>query len=128
MTTHSIWPSAQEFRHSAVFFAGQGVIQNLSPYTEIKTPENVTWGTSTPGAKGLVAKTEAHSSATQSLSMGPVASQLAIKLLGTNEGGFFNANSAHPFEKSHTALQLCPDAVHLSDSGRAVLRVRAHGR
>ncbi|MDP3166788.1 MAG: potassium-transporting ATPase subunit KdpA [Hydrogenophaga sp.] len=61
----------------ALFFAGQGVIQNLAPYTEVKTLEG---------------------GATQTLAMGPVASQLAIKMLGTNGGGFFNANSAHPFE------------------------------
>jgi K+-transporting ATPase ATPase A chain len=61
----------------AVFFAGQGVIQNLASYTDVKTLEG--------GAK-------------QTLAMGPVASQLAIKMLGTNGGGFFNANSAHPFE------------------------------
>jgi K+-transporting ATPase ATPase A chain len=41
---------------------------------------------------------EDKSGRTQSLAMGPVASQLAIKMLGTNGGGFFNANSAHPFE------------------------------
>lgn len=61
----------------AVFFAGQGVIQNLSAYTDVQTLE---------------------SGATQTLAMGPVASQLAIKMVGTNGGGFFNANSAHPFE------------------------------
>ena len=82
----------------AVFFAGQGVIQNLSPYTEVKTLETVTWETSTPDAEGHQTETEARSSATQTLAMGPVASQLAIKMLGTNGGGFFNANSAHPFE------------------------------
>lgn len=87
----------------AVFFAGQGVIQNLSPYTEVKTVETVTWETSTPAAVGQPALTEAHSSATQTLAMGPVASQLAIKMLGTNGGGFFNANSAHPYENP-TAL------------------------
>ncbi|MDP3165439.1 MAG: potassium-transporting ATPase subunit KdpA [Hydrogenophaga sp.] len=87
----------------AVFFAGQGVIQNLSPYTEVKTVETVTWETSTPAAVGQPALTEAHSGATQSLAMGPVASQLAIKMLGTNGGGFFNANSAHPYENP-TAL------------------------
>ena len=54
----------------------QGVIQNLSPYKEITTLE---------GGK-------------QILPMGPVASQEMIKELGTNGGGFFNANSAHPFE------------------------------
>ena len=54
----------------------QGVPQNFSPYTQVKTIE-----------KG-----------TQSIAQGPVASQIAIKQLGTNGGGFFNANSAHPFE------------------------------
>ena len=82
----------------ALFFAGQGVVQNLSPYTEVKTLETVSWETSTPTADGQPAQTEAHSSPTQTLAMGPVASQLAIKMLGTNGGGFFNANSAHPFE------------------------------
>ena len=56
--------------------AANGVIQNLSPYVEVTTLE---------GAK-------------QTLAMGPVASQEIIKELGTNGGGFFNANSAHPFE------------------------------
>ncbi|MCW5670994.1 MAG: potassium-transporting ATPase subunit KdpA [Hydrogenophaga sp.] len=87
----------------AVFFAGQGVIQNLSPYAEVKTVETVSWETSTPGTDGQPALTEAHSSASQTLAMGPVASQLAIKMLGTNGGGFFNANSAHPYENP-TAL------------------------
>ncbi|MFS9605143.1 potassium-transporting ATPase subunit KdpA, partial [Klebsiella pneumoniae] len=40
---------------------------------------------------------------TQSIALGPVASQLAIKMLGTNGGGFFNANSAHPFENPSAA-------------------------
>ncbi|WP_332747871.1 potassium-transporting ATPase subunit KdpA [Hydrogenophaga sp.] len=65
----------------AVFFAGQGVIQNFSPYTPVHTLE-----------------VAADGAATQTLAMGPVASQLAIKMVGTNGGGFFNANSAHPFE------------------------------
>jgi K+-transporting ATPase ATPase A chain len=82
----------------ALFFAGQGVVQNLSPYTEVQTLETVSWATSTPAANGQPAQTEAHSSPTQTLAMGPVASQLAIKMVGTNGGGFFNANSAHPFE------------------------------
>ena len=54
----------------------QGVIQNLSPYAEVTTLEG----------------------GSQVIAMGPVASQEAIKELGTNGGGFFNANSAHPFE------------------------------
>ena len=60
----------------AVILVSQGVIQNLSAYHSVTTLE---------GAKQLIA-------------MGPVASQEAIKELGTNGGGFFNANSAHPFE------------------------------
>ena len=60
----------------ALLFISQGVIQNFSAYVDVTTLE---------GAK-------------QTLAMGPVASQEAIKLLGTNGGGFFNANSAHPFE------------------------------
>lgn len=60
----------------AVFLLSQGVLQTFSPYMEIKTIE---------GAKQIIA-------------MGPVASQESIKMLGTNGGGFFSINSAHPFE------------------------------
>jgi K+-transporting ATPase ATPase A chain len=60
----------------ALVFASQGVIQNLAPYQEVATLE---------GRKQVIA-------------MGPVASQEAIKQLGTNGGGFMNANAAHPFE------------------------------
>ncbi|HVZ48046.1 MAG TPA: potassium-transporting ATPase subunit KdpA [Gemmatimonadaceae bacterium] len=60
----------------ALVMVQQGVIQNFKPYLEVTTLE---------GAK-------------QTIAMGPVASQEAIKQLGTNGGGFFNANSAHPFE------------------------------
>lgn len=66
---------------SAVALVHQGVIQNFLPYVELQT---------LTGQK-------------QTLAMGPVASQEAIKMLGTNGGGFFNANSAHPFENP-TAL------------------------
>ncbi len=61
---------------AALFLCSQGVIQNLHAYTVATTLE---------GAK-------------QTIGQGPVASQEAIKMLGTNGGGFFNANSAHPFE------------------------------
>jgi len=60
----------------ALLMVQQGVIQNFAPYLNVTTVE---------GAK-------------QTLAMGPVASQEAIKQLGTNGGGFFNANAAHPFE------------------------------
>ncbi len=97
----------------AVVFAGQGVIQNLSPYTEVQTLESVHYdapkldGAGQPvlDAQG-VPVTEPTTQTTQTLAMGPVASQLAIKMLGTNGGGFFNANSAHPFENPSAASNL----------------------
>src|SRR5580700_8574751 len=61
---------------SALVLVSQGVIQNLHPYTVAQTLEHQT----------------------QTIAQGPVASQEAIKMLGTNGGGFFVANSAHPFE------------------------------
>ena len=67
----------------ALVLAGQGVVQTFKPYHTIPLVEQV--GTATE-------KT------TQTLALGPAASQVAIKQLGTNGGGFFNANSAHPFE------------------------------
>ena len=60
----------------ALFLCSQGVIQNFKSYTTVKTVEG----------------------ATQTIAQGPVASQEAIKMVGTNGGGFFNANSSHPFE------------------------------
>ncbi|OQW59327.1 MAG: potassium-transporting ATPase subunit KdpA [Proteobacteria bacterium SG_bin9] len=65
----------------ALFLVWQGIPQTLGPYIEATTLE---------GAK-------------QTIAVGPVASQVAIKMLGTNGGGFFNANAAHPFENP-TAL------------------------
>jgi potassium-transporting ATPase potassium-binding subunit len=89
----------------ALVLAGQGVIQNLNPYQDVQTVEAVTWQTPKLGADGQPVKDaqgqpvmEDQTSPTQQLAMGPVASQLAIKMLGTNGGGFFNANSAHPYE------------------------------
>ncbi len=71
----------------------QGVVQNLRPYdtAELLEPQTVT-ATGTDGRKATQSVT------TQTIAQGPVASQEAIKMLGTNGGGFFNANSAHPFE------------------------------
>ncbi|MCT9811400.1 potassium-transporting ATPase subunit KdpA [Acidovorax sp. Be4] len=89
----------------ALAFASQGVIQNLSPYVQAQTLESQQWQAPRldPQGQPLLDATgqplmEQASSATQTLAMGPVASQQAIKLLGTNGGGFFNANSSHPYE------------------------------
>ena len=89
----------------AVIFMGQGVIQNFVPYRAVAPLESLTYtqpkfdaaGEPLKGPQGD-AVTETFTTHTQTLAMGPVASQEAIKMLGTNGGGFFNANSAHPYE------------------------------
>ena len=64
----------------------------------------------------------------QTLALGPVASQEAIKELGTNGGGFFNVNSAHPVREPDRLLELRRDAAHPADPGGAHRDLRAHGR
>lgn len=94
----------------ATFLLSQGVIQNFSSYKQVQLIEPVTYSVAATGADGQALKDdkgapvmETLTAKTQTLAMGPVASQEAIKLLGTNGGGFFNMNSAHPFENP-TAL------------------------
>jgi K+-transporting ATPase ATPase A chain len=89
----------------AVFLASQGVIQNIDAYQDVTTLEVTKYDNPKNGPDGQPLKdekgnavTEPATTPTQSLPMGPVASQEAIKMLGTNGGGFFNANSAHPYE------------------------------
>ncbi len=79
----------------ALVFVSQGVIQNFDAYRQVKTLETTTY--QEPEAVGQTKMVERKTSV-QTIAMGPVASQEAIKMLGTNGGGFFNANSAHPFE------------------------------
>jgi K+-transporting ATPase ATPase A chain len=76
----------------AVFLVWQGVPQNFSAPVETHLIDPVRYSVNEDG------QTVAKLASTQSIPLGPVASQEAIKLLGTNGGGFFNANSAHPFE------------------------------
>ena len=89
----------------AVFLTSQGAIQNFDAYKEVTTLEVTRYDTPKNGPDGQPLKdekgnaiTEPAETPTQTLPMGPVASQEAIKMLGTNGGGFFNANSAHPYE------------------------------
>ena len=94
----------------ALFLVGQGVIQNFDTYKDITTleinkyqqPKVGTDGQPMLDDKGAPVMEDAQTDK-QTLAMGPVASQEAIKMLGTNGGGFFNANSAHPYENP-TAL------------------------
>ncbi|MCM8613428.1 potassium-transporting ATPase subunit KdpA [Accumulibacter sp.] len=89
----------------ALFLSSQGVIQNFAAYQEVTTLDVTRYEAPRLDADGQPLQDEQGnpvmeraSTATQTLAMGPVASQEAIKMLGTNGGGFFNANSAHPFE------------------------------
>ncbi|WP_416763179.1 potassium-transporting ATPase subunit KdpA [Roseateles sp. So40a] len=89
----------------AIAFVQQGVIQNFDGYKTVQTLEAQDYQTPKLGTDGQPLKDaqgqpvmENQRTQEQSLAMGPVASQEAIKMLGTNGGGFFNANSAHPYE------------------------------
>jgi potassium-transporting ATPase potassium-binding subunit len=84
----------------ALFLVWQGIPQTLGPYIEATTLE---------GAK-------------QTIALGPVASQVAIKMLGTNGGGFFNANASHPFENP-TALSNFVQMVSIFVIGAALTNV-----
>lgn len=77
----------------ALLLVSQGVVQNLKPYDTVKLLERQTIQKTQPDGK-----VSNQIIAEQVIAQGPVASQEAIKMLGTNGGGFFNANSAHPFE------------------------------
>ncbi len=107
ITVYLLVPLAFVF---ALALVSQGVIQNFAPYQEVALIEPLHYAAPKLDAAGqpIVDSsgkpvTEPATTQTQMLPMGPVASQEAIKLLGTNGGGFFNANSAHPFENP-TAL------------------------
>lgn len=94
----------------ALFLVGQGVIQNFDAYKDVTTLEVTAFqipkidanGAPVVDDKGAPVMQDTQTDK-QTLPMGPVASQEAIKMLGTNGGGFFNANSAHPYENP-TAL------------------------
>jgi potassium-transporting ATPase potassium-binding subunit len=89
----------------AILLVGQGVVQNFSAYKDVPTVETLAYQAPKTDAAGNPLKDTAGNpilenltTQKQTLPMGPVASQEAIKLLGTNGGGFTNANSAHPYE------------------------------
>ncbi|AOJ68034.1 MULTISPECIES: potassium-transporting ATPase subunit KdpA [Burkholderia] len=89
----------------AVALVSQGAIQNFSSYVDVPTlqvthyqaPKTDAQGNPVKDAKGNAVMADFKADK-QTIAMGPVASQEAIKMLGTNGGGFFNANSAHPYE------------------------------
>ena len=110
---------------------GQGVVQNFDAYKDVQLLEPVTYDCAEAGSDGQPARgrratpvLEEQRRPTQTLPMGPVASQEAIKMIGTNGGGFFNANSAHPFENPTPLSNFLADARDPADPGGAVLHVR----
>ncbi|MBF0152987.1 MAG: potassium-transporting ATPase subunit KdpA [Magnetococcales bacterium] len=89
----------------ALLLVGQGVVQTFSPYQTARLVQAVEYDQPVNGPDGQPRKdaqgqpvTEKKIMQEQSIALGPVASQVAIKQLGTNGGGFFNVNSAHPLE------------------------------
>ena len=97
----------------------QGVVQNFKAYDTVKLvePQRVT---GSDGKTTLVT--------TQTIAQGPVASQEAIKMLGTNGGGFFNANSAHPFENPTPLTNFLQMLLHLPVARGACNHAGADGR
>jgi potassium-transporting ATPase potassium-binding subunit len=93
MTRASLWVLLPGCLVYALLLVSQGVVQNFRPYDQatLVQPQTVS-------ATGTDGKSITQIVTTQSIAQGPVASQEAIKMLGTNGGGFFQANSAHPFE------------------------------
>jgi K+-transporting ATPase ATPase A chain len=97
----------------ALVLSSQGVVQNFAPFKTVATVEQTAYdapmldaqGRPLKDAKGNAMTTRAVAR-TQTLPMGPVASQEAIKMLGTNGGGVFNANSAHPYENPTAVTNL----------------------
>ncbi|WP_266172203.1 potassium-transporting ATPase subunit KdpA [Dyella subtropica] len=89
----------------SLLLVSQGVVQNFKTYVDVPLTQHITQVEQVKDAAGNVLKDAAGHDVTkespvdtQTLPMGPAASQIAIKQLGTNGGGFFNANSAHPYE------------------------------
>ena len=99
----------------ALALVSQGVVQTFEPYRKVTLIEP------TKDADGK-AVTE------QTIAVGPAASQIAIKQLGTNGGGFFNANSAHPLENPTPLSNFLEVGVADRHFGRALLHLRQDGR
>ncbi|HKD13246.1 MAG TPA: potassium-transporting ATPase subunit KdpA [Candidatus Angelobacter sp.] len=101
LTRANLWVLLPACIVYAMFLVSQGVIQNFKPYDTVKLVEAQQVPKVDAGGKpvlGSDGKQLMDTITDQVIAQGPVASQEAIKMLGTNGGGFFGANSAHPFE------------------------------
>jgi K+-transporting ATPase ATPase A chain len=109
VTRGLLWVLAPVCLVIALIFVSQGMVQNLKPYDTAKfvNPQTV----QTTGADG---KTTSQTVTDQVILQGPVASQEAIKIFGTNGGGFANTNSAHPFENPNPLTNFMQIVMMLS--------------
>ncbi len=101
MTRSTLWVLLPACIVYALLLVSQGVVQNLRPYDTAKLVEPQQVQKTGADGKPMVGpdgKAVMDTVTDQTIAQGPVASQEAIKMLGTNGGGFFNANSSHPFE------------------------------
>ncbi len=100
LTRTTLWVLLPACTVYALLLVSQGVVQNFKPYDTVKLvePQQVQKVVDGKPAVGTDGKPVMDTVTDQVIAQGPVASQEAIKMLGTNGGGFFNANSAHPFE------------------------------
>jgi K+-transporting ATPase ATPase A chain len=100
LTRTTLWVLLPTCIVYALILVSQGVVQNLRPYDTVKLiePQQVQKVADGKPVVGQDGKPVMDTVTDQVIAQGPVASQEAIKMLGTNGGGFFNANSAHPFE------------------------------
>src|SRR5277367_2336824 len=101
MTRSTLWVLLPACVVYALLLVSQGVVQNLKPYDTAKLLEQQQVQKMGSDGKPMVGpdgKAVIDTVTDQTIAQGPVASQEAIKMLGTNGGGFFNANSSHPFE------------------------------
>jgi K+-transporting ATPase ATPase A chain len=101
MTRSTLWVLLPACIVYALLLVSQGVVQNLKPYDTAKLVESQQVQKTGTDGKPMVTpdgKPVMDTVTDQTIAQGPVASQEAIKMLGTNGGGFFNANSSHPFE------------------------------
>ena len=100
LTRTTLWVLLPACIVYALLLVSQGVVQNLKPYDTVKLvePQQVQKVADGKPVVGPDGKPVMDTATDQVIAQGPVASQEAIKMLGTNGGGFFNANSAHPFE------------------------------
>ncbi|MGA9897507.1 MAG: potassium-transporting ATPase subunit KdpA [Terriglobales bacterium] len=101
MTRATLWLLLPMCIVYALALVSQGAVQNLKPYDTVKLIESQQVQKTGADGKPMVGqdgKPVMDTVTDQTIAQGPVASQEAIKMLGTNGGGFFNANSAHPFE------------------------------